>query len=73
MLPFLCEISLCCIVSYHFALLILTRGQRVGRNSANQASARRQQVASRQIIPRTTASSVRPSNRSTITSKVTVS
>lgn len=40
MLPFLCEITLCCIVSYHFALLVMKREPRMNRNSPNQNSER---------------------------------
>ena len=28
MIPFLCEITLCCIVSYHFALLVMQSEKR---------------------------------------------
>jgi hypothetical protein len=33
MLPFLCEIALGCLVSYHVALLFLSREPRVNRNT----------------------------------------
>ena len=44
MLPFLCEITLCFIVSYHVALLFLSRERHETRGGADaEATSRRRQ------------------------------
>jgi len=44
MLPFLCEITLCFIVSYHVALLFLSRERRETRGAGDaEATSRRRQ------------------------------
>ena len=47
MLPFVCEVTLCLIVSYHFALLVLQREPITNRRREDAEAARRQETARR--------------------------
>ena len=72
MLPFLCEVTLCCIVSYHFALLVMKREPRSNHNIRHAGLTNPRATARLHVLPHARGLRPEPSTTGEITSKVTV-